>query len=259
MTDWPNVDVVIITYDRFHEILKTIEALEDYLTYPREHLRYLIADDATPGNYRQKLSITQTFRKLDNYQFVPDQTQNLGWGGNANRALRYSDAPYVFFLEDDRVLVHDLDLQAGIACMQVKPEIGMIRYGGTSGTHMIYHQMEADISPYLPQYREGMGLFGKMTYFLLDSGAPDLWIYSNTPHLKRRNFHDPMFYGPYPEGQKLGATEEQMAHLVIDKMRSNPFAPVIATLPDWVQPHFDHIGQSYQHSELDKERLRVDH
>lgn len=254
MTDWPNVDIVIITYDRYEEILKTINSLEDHLTYPREKITYLIADDFTPGNYRQRLSKSQIFKDI-NYKFVPDGGINGGWGCNANRALRYSTAPYILFLEDDRVLVKDLDLQAGIACMEVKQEIGMIRYGGTAGTHMIYHQMESDISPFLPQYREGMGLFGKMSYLLLDSGAPDLWIYSNTPHLKRRNFHE--FYGWYPEGLKLGHTEESFAHMVIDKMRTDPFVPVIATLPDWICPYFDHIGRSFQLTELDKERNHV--
>ena len=249
--DWPRVDIVIITYDRVDELTRTMEALHKRLDYPKNKLRYLLADDATPGDYHSKLAKSYIFNFI-NFEFVPDKGINGGWGMNANRALRYSDAPYVLQIEDDQVLTKNLDLCAAIACMEVKPEIVMMRFGGTAGTHCVLHQMEADISGRIPEYREGMGLFGKMTYFLLDSGSPTLWIYSNRPHLKRATFHP--FYGYYPEGLKLGATEESFCHTVLDKMRGDPYAPVITTLPEWVAQHFDHIGKSYQLGPLDTEK-----
>jgi len=45
--------------------------------------------------------------------------------------------------------------------------------------------------------------------------------------------------------------------MVKDMMRSNPFAPVIAIQPEWIAMHFDHIGVTYQHTELDIEGGKV--
>lgn len=255
MVDWPDIDLVLITYNRPLEICKTIAALEDKLLYPREHLRYLIADDATPGDYQTRLSETKTFQRLYHVEFVPTIGGNLGWGGNVNRALAYSNAPYVFQIEDDYILKKYLDLQAAVACMLVKPEIGMMRFRGTAGDHMVFHQMEANIAPYMPDYQEGVGLPGKLTYLLFDSGSPGLYIYSHGAHLKRAFFHQ--FYGKYPVGLKLGHTEESYAHMVKDAMRSNAGAPVIAIQPEWIPMYFDHIGVSFQHTELDVEGGKV--
>lgn len=249
---WPDVDLIVINYGRFNEIQATITALEDKLIYPREHLRYLIADDGTPGNHREMLADTRLFQRMYKWEFVPGK-ENLGWGGNANRALAYSTAPYIFQIEDDYVLTKMLDLQAAIATMEVKQEIGMMRFRGTAGDHMVFHQMEADITQFMPNYHEGLGLPGKVTYFLFDSGSPGLYLYSHGCHLKRKNFHD--FYGKYPEGLKLGETEESYAHTVKDRMRSDRFAPVLAIQPAWIAMFFDHIGVTYQHTELDAKRV----
>lgn len=133
--------------------------------------------------------------------------------------------------------------------MLAMPYIGMFRYRGTAGTHLVLHQMEVDISAYIPDYQDGVGLAGKLTYCLIDQGSPSLYIYSHGPHLKRKSFHQ--FYGAYPEGLKLGPTEEAMAHQVKERM---PLAgaPPIGILPAWIANYWDDIGQSYQGSEFDK-------
>lgn len=247
--EWPLVDLIVITFDRISEIQSTIAALEEKLDYPRTRLRYLICDDATPGDYRSRLSNTHVFKKLHNIEFVPTPQGNLGWGASVNRALRYSSSPYIFQIEDDYILQRPLNLRAAVAAMEVKAEIGMMRFRGTAGDHMVFHQMEADISVWMPDYRDGVGVAGKLCYFLIDSGSPGLYIYSHGAHLKRNTFHS--FYGNYPVGLKLGHTEESMAHQVKDMMRTNVFAPVITIQPEWIPMFFDHIGVSYQHTALD--------
>jgi hypothetical protein len=74
-------------------------------------------------------------------------------------------------------------------------------------------------------------------------------VYSHGPHLKTSKFHQ--YYGPYPEGSKLGETEEKFAHIVKDRLREDPHAPQIAIQPDWVSMRFDHIGTTFQHTEKD--------
>lgn len=254
----PAVDVIVCTYNRPGELKSTLEALLDNLRYSGP-LNFFLADDSSPAAAIKKVKASAVYKSLGATIISTDK--NSGWAANVNNAMRNTSSPYIFFLEDDYVLGQPLDLSAGVALLETKPDIGMLRYRGTAGEHIIFHQFEADIataydSPFSDypgsegnEYREGFGLPGKLTYLQLDSGSPGLYIYSNGPHLKRRDFH--AFYGMYPEGLKLGETEERYAHTVRDGMKQ-PGAPAVAILPEWVSMRFDHIGKSYQHTEADK-------
>lgn len=247
MADWPEVTILICTYNRPTEITKTMQALVDRVKYPLGKVSWIIADDCSPNGYVAKLQSFDTFNLQEKVNFVVTPT-NLGWGANVNNGLRAVKTPYVFFIEDDYVLGHDLDLKIGIALMETKRDIGMVRYRGIAGEHMVLHQFEALIEGWLPHYQDGYGLPGRLTHFQLDSGSPSLYLYSHGPHLKRHPaFHD--FYGLYPEGLKLGETEERYAHTVRDRMKTEG-APAIDILPDWVPMRFDHIGKSYQEAGL---------
>lgn len=248
----PRITFILITYKRSKELRRTLDALMRHIVYPRELLRWVIADDCSGDGYTDDLRNVSRYESLNlEFSVTP---KNSGWGVNANTALGYvarnhPDTELVFQIEDDYVLTKALDLRAGAALMSVKPEIGMLRYRGTAGTHLVFHQLEADINAYLPDYQEGVGLSGKLTYCLIDGNSPSLYIYSHGAQLKRLSFHS--FYGAYPEGQKLGTTEERTAHIVKDGMKL-PNAPCIAILPEWIALHFNHIGESRQHTEMDK-------
>lgn len=257
----PAVDVIVCTYNRPTELKKTLEALHENLLYSGPLNFYLADDSSDPANIR-KVKASAIFKQLK--PTIISTEQNSGWAANNNKAISETHSPYIFFTEDDYVLGQPLDLAAGVALLEAKPDVGMLRYRGTAGSHVIYHQFEADIAelyatPFVDYpggdekgsypYQDGYGLPGRIAYLQLDSGSPDLYLYSHGPHLKRRDFH--AFYGMYPEGLKLGETEEQFAHIVKDGMK-RPGAPAIAILPDWVSMRFDHIGQSYQHTAEDK-------
>ncbi len=246
--DFPVVTIMVITYKRLNEIQQTLDALRKHISYPADKLRWLIADDSSGADYIESIKALKRFKAL-NLEFAVTPA-NGGWGRNVNHALSQIETEYVFQIEDDYLLRKPLDLRAGIALMETKPEIGMLRYRGIAGTHMVTHLMEADISAYLPDHQDGVHMVpGKLQYCLLDSGSPTAYIYSNGAHLKRRSFHQ--FYGVYPEGQKLGATEETFCYTVKSAMKL-PNAPAIAILPDWFYMWFEHIGQSYQLTEEDR-------
>lgn len=243
--NWPEVTICICTYDRADEICQTVSALREKLVYPA--LRWLIADDSSPSNYAAKLKKRAAFKDLDAHFSVTPR--NSGWGANVNHALGQVTTEYVFFLEDDYVLTRELDLRAGVALLEANKGIGMLRYRGTSGEHMVYHQHEIDLPDDLADTRQGLGLPGKLSYYLIDSGSYSAYVYSHGPHLKHRRFH--AFYGAYPEGKKLGETEESFAVQTKGKMKESG-APAIAILPDWTFMWFEHIGRSYQGSDKDK-------
>lgn len=244
--EWPEVTILLCTFEREAELVRTLDGLRANLSYPADRLRWIICDDSSPSNFAGRIAKRAAYR--DWHMQVVKTAQNGGWGRNVNNGLAHVDTEYTFFIEDDYVLTQPLDLRVGVAFLEAKPAIGMLRYRGTAGEHVVLHQMEAHIEDWLPDYRDGMGLLGRLQYCLLDSGSPSLYLYSHGAHLKRRSFH--AFYGPYPEGTKLAATEEGYAHIV-KRLMKEPGAPPIAILPGWIVNHFDHIGHSMQDSALD--------
>lgn len=246
MADWPPVTVLICTYNRVEEIQRTVESLADNLCYP--NLCWLVTDDSSPDGYAARLRKLKLFRELK--VEVVSTAKRGGWGRNVNFGMSHIDTEYCFFTEDDYVLRKPLDLRVGVALLETRTNIGYVRYRGIAGEHIIAHQFESDISAYLPEYQDGVGLLGRLSYWQLDSGSPALYLYSNGPHLKRKSFH--AFHGNYPEGLTLGAGEEKFAHIVKDNMKHRwQSSPAIAILPEFMPMWFDHIGVSYQHGELD--------
>lgn len=245
---FPPVTVLICTYNRPAEIQRTVEALADNLGYP--NLKWLICDDCSPDGYVASLKRLKLFRELD-VEIVSTE-HNSGWGYNVNHGLVNCQTDYVFFIEDDYLLMRPLDLRLGVALLEEKPHIGMVRYRGTAGDTPVFHQFECDVTKYLPDWREAVSpIGGKLTYLQFNGGSPTAYIYSHGAHLKHRRFH--AFYGLYPEGRKLGHTEESFALNVKTMMNEQPDkAPGVVILPEWIPMWFDHVGISYQHTELDK-------
>lgn len=247
MLNWPEVTVLICTYDRLRIIERTLLALAKNLVYPRDRLHWLITDDSSPNDYLHHVSGLKICEILK--PELLSTPHNMGFGANVNMGQQQVSTDYTLFVEDDKLLEHKLDLRIGVALLETRANIGLVRYRGAGGESFIYHQFETNISDFLPDYQDGVGLSGRLNYLQIDSGSPALYIYSNGPHLKHRSFH--AFYGDYPEGLRLGHTEESMAHLVKDKM-IEPGAPAIAVLPEFIDMWFTDIGESRQHTELDR-------
>lgn len=247
--DLPEIALLVITFDRYNELKETLSALMENIQYPADKLHIIVSDDSTGGTKLNNLGRIKAYKEwgADGIDIIETPSRS-GWGKHVNWALGkiqelYPQTQYVFQIEDDYVLKAPLDLTEGVAIMETRPNIGMLRYRGTAGMRYIYHQFETDINPYL-DWR------GAVSYLQLDNASPSLYVYSNGAHLKRlqpkdgyADFHS--FYGAYDEGLKLGETEEKYAHRVKDKMREGN-APAIAILPDWVNMRFDHIGETFQ-------------
>lgn len=247
MKKLPPITVMIITYNRPDEIKLTLTALHDKLYYDGI-LTFLVADDSSPGDYLRDLR-KWTLREFGgNVSFV-STPKNSGWAGNFNHAYSYITDDFVMLIEDDYIQTQPLDITPYAALMLAHTGIGLVRLDGIAGHKVVCHCNETDISDYLPHYRQGVCMPGKLNYFLLDNSSRETWLYSNRVHLKHRRFHD--FYGLYPEGLRLGHTEESFAHHVKDMMLLEN-APAIAVPLD-ATSFFDHVGKSYQWTEFDVE------
>lgn len=236
----PAITICMITYNRPVEIRKTIAAIHQNLTYAgKVHLT--IADDCSPGSYADDLRAEGLY--------VLSTPQNGGWGRNANYALGQITSDLILMCEDDYILTQPIDLTPYAALLACNANLGMVRLDGVAGHKARAQIKEWDVSALLPDYRQGIGLPGRVGYWELEAEGPELWLYSNRPHLKHRRFHQS--YGKYPEGLRLGETEESFAHMVKDGLH-DPTMPRVVVPLELSVSYWDHIGVSYQHTEFDK-------
>lgn len=227
---WPDVTILLVTYDRPKEIRTTLNALQKHLVYAGK-LRYHIADDNTPGSY-----IPDIHHDYPNLDITATVTDRKGWGANVNKALSHTQmTDYIFLIEDDYVALKEINLTKGVGIFLANKELGIIRYDGLSGHIGLRMRLT-----------EAKTEIGRLDYMILDrKRTGHLNVYSNRPHLRHRRLHDTI--GMYPEGIPLGKTEEAYAHRVID--RDN--CPDVAILPDGIERAFDHIGHSRQGTDKD--------
>lgn len=241
---FPDVTVIVLTYKRAELVQQCISTLRERLQYPDDKLRYMVADDCSGVADELKRK-----RDMKGVQFI-STPENGGFGRNYNNAMTSLETDLYFFIESDYMLMKELDLRAGVGLLETRRNIAYLRYRGTAGAHTVFHQFETDITDYYPEYREGVGLEGKLTYLQLDSGSPTAYLFTNGCHLARKS--NMIFYAPYPVGGTLGHQEEAMCFQVKDRMKLEG-APALAVLPNWCHMWFDHIAPTYQLTEFDRE------
>lgn len=227
--NWPDVTVLIVTYDRPKEIRNVISMLTSRLQYEGKLLWHL-ADDGSPGNYVQ--SLKDDFPHLN---FMHTVTERKGWGVNVNTAMRSIETPYIYLNEDDYRPRKDLNLTDGVFVIETMPTVGFVRYDGLEG-----HRLSLILA-------ETPRIEGKRVHYLkIDlKRSPELHCYSNRPHLKHEHFH--RAYGTYPEGLSLASTEEVFAL----RVRRQWGAVHIVSLTDGIMRAFDHIGHTRKGSQHD--------
>lgn len=212
MTDWPKVAVLLITYARTHEAIRTILGVKQRLHYPGA-LQWIIADDGSDREHLHAL-----------YQAIGEevptwygQRQGVGVSMNHGQVMAWKAADYILWLEDDWELEQPFDLSPCIQLLQEQADLGMVRLGY--------------ISP---------GVWGQLI-----SGAGRLWwklskgpTYTFTGHasLRARRFFDA--YGPYAEDLAPGETELYMCGTFNN--RPGPDVVIPAFTGEWGP--FAHIG-----------------
>lgn len=256
MRELPLVTVGILTYKRLETLQRTIMSLREHIIYPPDKLRWVISDDCSGDGYLDALARSPILADL-NVRFISTR-ENSGWGANANNLLQHCETSLIYLTEDDWQLCQTLDLRAGAGLLETRADVGMLRYGGTSGD-MIYHyrQNEADVSEYVQENIHAHDFVpGKLTYLVINYDSPTLYVYSGRPQFAKLEWYQALGY--FPEGLRAGATEEAMAHKFKDYCIRNQDAQQIAILPDFINMKYRHIGgQSWQGSEVDKVRAGI--
>ena len=231
--DWPDVTVLIVTYDRPAEIRKTLGGLVKHLKYSGK-LRWHLADDGSPDGY-----IEGVRQDYPNLQLSLSQTDREGWGINVNTAMAAIKTPYIFLCEDDYLAQWDVNFDSGVALMEAEPKVGLVRYDGIKGWSYVLNERKAETG------------IGEVKYIVLDKeGSKCPYVYSNRPHLKHKRFHES--YGKYAEGKVLAETENDY----VWRYKNQKEGPMVVALDNGVDHAFEHFGKSRQSTEFDLETVQ---
>ena len=218
---WPSLTIGIVTYNRAAALVDTIKALHKNLNYP--HIEWLISDDSSPDApdgkpYVEVLHEALLENRFNRKKFeglrIVTTAHNSGLGANLNNLIAHTNTDYLLQIEDDYLLTDTIDLMPIVAAMEKVTSIGMARISGITQPfhHVTLEAHEVVIRDACPSHTDGVswGVEGVFAYYQLLTSSRDAYLYSNMPHLKHvKRFHGT--YGLYPEGLKLGATEEAYA------------------------------------------------
>jgi hypothetical protein len=230
-----DITVLLVTFARPKEIRKTLYELLKHQNYPLENLHFHLADNDTERRFGIENYVSTILSDFSFLNWTYSIETRPGWGYNINTALKQINTNYIFLIEDDYIAHRPVDLISGVELMEAQTDIGLVRYDGIAAhVGLILHLKEATT----PTGK-------KIDYCTIDKESEHLNVYSNRPHLRHRRFTD--CYGYYIEGSSLGATEEAMAHTVLDKKE----CPEIAILGEGIPNAFEHIGASFQGSKHD--------
>lgn len=214
MGDWPNLSVVIITYDRCEILLSTIRHLVEHLYYVGEKKIFVADDGSTDGTQKRLEEFPQV-------QLV--QSNRARMGGNANAGLKeaFNFSPFVLQLQDDLELKVTLDVHPLVEKLRDDETTGYIRLWGVGG-----HRYTADLD----------GNFWKVRW-----ESDELYIPSDRPHLKHKRFHD--HFGFYPPGLTTSETENAWCFQCKDRARQpGPHPLVLVPLMIDTERSWEHIG-----------------
>lgn len=192
----PLVSVVITAYKRLHHLQRTVDTLLACCTYPG--LELILCDDGSPRDVQEQM------RSLPFDVFIFAR-ENRGLGASVNRGLRAARGAYILYLQDDWVCTRRSDfVQEGIEAIESVPRLGLVRLTGPNAAFEAFETM-----------RTPSGL----AVLLPLLGRPDsyqgIYVYSQNPHLKTRDFHDRLGY--FAEGLRGTQTEDEFCRRFLEQ------------------------------------------
>jgi len=242
MTELPKLAIVLLTYMRTQEALRTILGICGNLSYPKEKRGWFIADDGTPGDHFDILvAYLQEHDEKVVYGHSKRFSPNTGEGWNKAIGIAFQFSDYVLVMEDDwelsgnfdmnpdnhpgKVQVNPyldkgiLDIKPYIEMLSEREDVGMVRLGGLA----VGNDVE---------------IVGHNGHHYLKYLKSKPYAYSGNPHLRHARFQER--YGGFSiEALRPGELETEF-----DWRFRNMDGPDIwrpADIPAW--GIFHHIGK----------------
>ncbi|MBW1673001.1 MAG: hypothetical protein JRJ45_05040 [Deltaproteobacteria bacterium] len=241
MTEWPNLGIVLLTYKRTEEAIRTIKGIYNNLGYPKEKRGWYVADDGSDGDHLERLlgTLDELGEKVigsHSERFSP--YTGIGWNKAIGIAFQFSD--YVLLMEDDWELSGNfdmnpnnhpgktqvnpylnngiLDIRPYIEMLSEREDVGIVRLGGLA--------VGSDV-----------GIVGHNGHHYLNYLKNTSYAYSGNPHIRHARFM--RSYGEFSKEVKRPGELE----LDLDWRFRHSDGPAIwrpADIPGWGV--FHHIG-----------------
>lgn len=189
--EWPNVAIVIYTYNRFECAEPVLRAALDLISYPVP-FQVHIADDGSGADYRQRLwEIAAGYHGDKVRSITLSNAARRGYGISYNLACQAThDHNFaVLALEDDWLLTRQLDL---------KPLVRVLMDGAASCLRLGYLGFTQELRGTLKESAAGMLL-------QLDPASPEPHVFAGHARLETVAFQQAV--GEWPAGLMPGQTE----------------------------------------------------
>lgn len=182
------VTLLITHYNRsqsLEQLLKSFAALncrfEDIV----------VSDD---GSKPEHISYLNSLQKDFNFRLITTP-KNKGLGNNINKGQDAVQTNLTLYVQEDftPTTIFPEKFETALSLINSKPEIDIVRF---------YAYFEY---PFLKNVDKG---FYEMTFKIWKTGYQKFYVYSDHPHLRRKNFFEK--FGRYVEGQKGDVTEYSM-------------------------------------------------
>lgn len=223
MNDYPEVVILLITYERTAIALKTINGIKEKIHYPK--LSWHIADDGSNGNH-----VSSLINAIGpGYQVTVSNTGGHSVGRSMNLGIKevLKRADMWLHWEDDWIPRFDIELIRCVDLLEQRQDIGMIRLG-----RLVPEGLRAVLT-----YNAGY------IWWKLEKDPPKGWSWNGNASMRHRRFFDA--YGVYPEGMTPGKTEEIYLYYRFNEING----PQVAW-PAWLPYDIcDHIGDPYSFKE----------
>jgi hypothetical protein len=190
MSDLPPLAILLLTYKRTYEALATISSTIEHLQYPRELIKWYIADDGSESEHFMALeSVLQKNGQVllgwhsEKFSAIP---YACGKGWNQGLGLCHQTSDFVLVLEDDWVMESDLEPVPYIKLLQDREDVGIVSFRILSigaDVHTVGH----DGRIYLEYLRTTQ------------------YAYSGNPHIRHARYTK--YYGWYAEDRSPGLIE----------------------------------------------------
>lgn len=202
--DYPEITVLIATYERWELLEGCIKLLDKNLAYAGK-VRYTFADDGDVQATSNQIALH--YPNLGEWEIIGGE--RLGLGGNVNRALKAIKTDIVLQLQDDYFLRKPLDLTPHVEKLLADDSAGWIRLRLLNG-----QRFTASIED----------RFWRVNWF-----SEEGYICSDQPHIKHMRFHNA--FGYYPEGLRVADTENEWCWRVREEAQKNGGPSVL--IPTW--------------------------
>jgi len=184
------LSVCFFTFNRSGYLAHAISEFINNCSLDRKEYEIIISDDGSNELHKSKILEIQKSFGIEKVLW----NEHKGMGNNFNAGLREASGKYLLHLEDDWALQsgEGNTLKRSLAFLEQHPEVSIVRLSPLQ---------KIDPLSGLESYGEG---FHKI--------KNDLNMYSNNPHLKRKDFHK--YYQWYKEGCPPPESEMDFCDLV---------------------------------------------